>query len=351
MYFRKKLAIMQMYNKNIATWLFICCFMVVVMVLIGGVTRLTGSGLSMTDWKPLTGWLPPLSAAGWIEEFGRYQASPQYQKINMHMDVQEFKSIFWLEYLHRLAGRITGLVFFLPLAYFIFRRQIDKNFAAKLFSILLLGAAQGVIGWFMVSSGLKDRPHVSQYWLAFHLATAFFIYALLFLLALSEANKGRNNIANPLGTKLASFAGLITLLVFMQVIMGAFVAGLHAGFIYNTFPLMDGKIIPGGLFSLEPWQVNIFEDIKTVQFIHRILAFVVFAAIFTLWIASKKAVIKGKDKLAINLLFAAVCLQFCLGVLTLVNVVPIALASAHQVGALLLFSAALYTTYGLYSKK
>ncbi len=337
-------------NKAVARWLFICCFMVAVMVNLGGVTRLTESGLSMTGWKPVTGWLPPLDEIQWHEEFVRYQQSPQYQKVNMGMSVDEFKGIFWLEYIHRLVGRCVGLLFLIPLVYFAAKKAIDKKLALGLGGIFALGGIQGVVGWMMVSSGLKDDPRVSQYWLAFHLSMAFIVFALLFLVALRQNNKNESLSSFDVPSTLKNLSLFITLLIFIQVIMGAFVAGLDAGLIYNTFPLMDGSFMPDGLFTMQPKYINIFADIKTVQFTHRIIAYIVAATIVLFWILSRKVNLCGRRKWAIWALLAMVFIQFGLGVLTLIHAVPVALASIHQMGALLLFAISLYVNYTLWRK-
>ena len=332
------------FDKKIAIWLFICCFFVVLMVTIGGVTRLTDSGLSMTDWKPVTGWLPPITEQAWQEEFSKYRTSPEYKKINYQMDLAGFKSIFWLEYIHRLAGRITGIIFLLPLLYFAYRKSLNRNLLGKLSAILALGGTQGVIGWFMVSSGLKDHPHVSQYWLAFHLTTAFIIFALIYLLGLSLYNK--NTLTqNTRQSSLHKFSIFITLTIFIQTILGAFVAGLNAGLVYNSFPLMDGQFVPNGLLTLEPWYMNFFDNITTVQFQHRMFAYAVSIFIFILWLKSRKEKLTPKLRKAINLLVLMVIIQFILGVGTIILVVPIWLASIHQVGALALLTISLYINF------
>lgn len=327
---------MSEHKKNIAKWLFSCCFMVVCMVVIGGVTRLTGSGLSMTDWQPITGWLPPLTDSQWLKEFYNYQKSPEFNEINMGMDLNGFKSIFWLEYIHRVAGRLTGLVFLLPLIFFIFKKQINKSLGLKLGGILLLGLSQGIIGWLMVKSGLKDNPHVSQYWLAFHLCTAFILFALLFLTALGQYHgKAKLFIGN---ANIAKFSVFVTFIVFLQIFMGALVAGLNAGMIYNTYPLMDGAIIPNNIYT---YPLSIFEDIKTVQFNHRMMAVFVSICIFIFWLKLRKTSLYD----ASNALIFVLIVQFTLGVVTLVNNVPILYASLHQVVALILFSILLYINF------
>jgi cytochrome c oxidase assembly protein subunit 15 len=338
---------MQNHNKQISIWLFTCCFMVGLMVMIGGLTRLTGSGLSMTGWEPVTAWLPPIGDAAWQHEFARYQTSPQYLKVNTWMNVAEFKQIFWLEYIHRLIGRIAGAIFLFPILYFAFKRAIDKPLLLRFSSIFILGGVQGIIGWLMVSSGLKDEPRVSQYWLAFHLSTAFILFAILFIIALGRfyADKHSAIPKQTAAKTLFPITVCISILVFCQIIMGAFVAGLHAGLIYNTFPLMDNKWLPEGLFPWNSLHENLFEDIKTVQFIHRSLAYIVAGSIAFLWIKANRLWIIGPLKYAINTLLAMVCIQFTLGVLTLLYAVPTPLASMHQCGALILFAISLYTNY------
>ena len=327
------------HNKKIAIWLFVCCFMVTVMVGIGGVTRLTDSGLSMTCWKPVTGWLPPISKSQWMEHFDGYRKSPEYKHINYGMNLEEFKGIFWLEYIHRLAGRITGLVFFIPLLFFMYKRAIDKQFAMKLTGVLFLGGFQAVVGWMMVSSGLKGAPHVSQYWLAFHLCMAFIIFAILFFMGLERSVGDKQFMTSSKGLK--KFSYFVTSLIFIQVFWGALVAGLDAGLIYNTFPLMEGYLIPYGLFAVEPFYINFFDNVKTVQYTHRCLAVFLSLVIFTFWLKARRTPIYKSA----NLLMLFLIVQFSLGVLTLIHVVPIGLASAHQMVALALFAVSLYINY------
>ncbi|MDA0781961.1 MAG: COX15/CtaA family protein [Rickettsiales bacterium] len=326
-------------NRKIALWLFVCCFMVAMMVGIGGVTRLTESGLSMTGWKPVTGWLPPLTQSHWLEHYEGYRKSPEYKHINYGMTLDEFKGIFRLEFIHRLAGRITGLVFFIPLVFFIYKRVIDKKLALKLTGVLFLGGFQAVVGWLMVSSGLKDTPHVSQYWLAFHLCMAFILFAILFLMGLGRYMGNKQLLINSKGIK--KFSYFVTALIFVQVFWGALVAGLDAGLIYNTFPLMEGAIVPKGLLEVEPWYINFFDNVKTVQFTHRCIAIFLSLVIFVFWLKARRTPIYKVS----NLLLFILIIQFCLGVLTLIHVVPIPLASAHQMVALALFAVSLYINY------
>jgi cytochrome c oxidase assembly protein subunit 15 len=290
----------------------------------------------MTNWQPITGWLPPLNVSQWLQEFNSYKQSPEYKKINIGMSLAEFKSIFWLEYIHRVAGRITGLVFLLPLIGFTFMGKINKALTKRLLMILLVGLSQGVIGWYMVKSGLKDKPHVSQYWLAFHLCTAYIIFSLLFLTALRQFYGKKKLFMG--SSSVGKFSVFVTLALFVQIFMGGLVAGLNAGMIYNTYPLMDGLFIPTDIYT-NP--ISIFEDVKTVQFNHRMMALFVSFLILVLWWKLRLTSLRDA---ASTMLFILI-VQFTLGVLTLINVVPIHYASLHQVAALLLFSSLLYINY------
>lgn len=314
------------------------------MVAIGGLTRLTESGLSITEWKPVHGIVPPFSEGAWEEEFSKYKLSPEYLKKNMGMSLEEFKGIFWLEFVHRLVGRITGFIFLLPLIYFLSTKQISKNLGLKLFGIFALGGFQGVVGWYMVKSGLQDAPHVSQYWLAFHLGMAFLIYGFTFQAALNiEKNKVvEKSTSGERFHPLLILSNLILLLVFIQVMLGALVAGMHAGLIYNTFPDMDGKFVPSGLMVMLPWYINFFENATTVQFTHRISAYLITLLIITLWVSSLKFNLTNKLRYAISFLPIVVVVQITLGVFTLLHNVPVVLASLHQVFALVLFSLVIF---------
>lgn len=337
-------------NKPIGVWLLLCCLMIALMVGIGGLTRLTNSGLSMTEWKPITGWLPPLNVEDWQAEFNNYQTSPEFKKINPNMDIEGFKKIFWLEYIHRVMGRVTGLVFLLPLIYFFVRKQVTATLALKLLGIFSIGALQGVIGWFMVKSGLKDNPQVSQYWLAFHLSTAFLIFWLVFWTALSSIMKPV--IQGDLKYKgLLKFSVIISCAVFIQIVLGAFVAGTHAGFMYNTFPDMDGHIIPPDMWYITPWYKNIFENLTTIQFNHRLIAYVVSLAIIVFWFISRRFQLTNKTNYAIGLLVVSIGVQFTLGVQTLLKQVPVSLASLHQVMALIVFALSIWVTHSLANER
>lgn len=330
-------------NRQVATWLFVCCGLVFAMVILGGVTRLTGSGLSMVDWKPLMGWLPPLNDAEWQRTFDMYKLSPEFLKVNSHMDVNDFKGIFWLEFLHRLLGRMIGIVFALPFIYFLAKGYVVRREWPKYLLMFVLGGLQGVLGWYMVKSGLIDNPHVSQYRLTAHLVAAILIYAYMFWVALSllHAKPDRHHHAWHGRTV------LLTALITLTVISGGFVAGLKAGEIYNTFPMMGSYWIPPGLLALEPVWRNLFDNMTTVQFNHRILAISTFVLIAVFWAKARKAEFTGRSRPAANALLATAILQVILGVSTLLLSVPTVLAAAHQAVAVLLFTVALYLTHSL----
>ena len=322
-------------------WLLILCAMVLVMVILGGVTRLTHSGLSIVIWEPITGWLPPLTIDEWQDLFLLYKETPEFKKINYGMSLDDFKSIFWLEYFHRLWGRIIGLAFLLPFFYFLLRGWISRSLASKLIFIFMLGMAQGVLGWFMVQSGLSDRPDVSQYRLTAHLAVAIILYAYLFWIALGELydQTMEKSIISP---NLRRLAVANFLWLFFTMLAGGLVAGLDAGFAYNTFPLMDGKLIPDGLFENSPVYINFFENIITVQFAHRLMAIVSVILVASLWWQARKEIASILDLWPFHVLITIVILQFFLGVATLLLVVPIHLAAGHQLGAFLSLTACLW---------
>ncbi|MDG2243571.1 MAG: COX15/CtaA family protein [Rhodospirillaceae bacterium] len=323
---------------RIRLWLLICAGMVFIMIVLGGATRLTESGLSMVQWQPLT-ILPPLNEAEWTAEFENYMQYPEYQKVNSWMTVEDFKGIYWLEYAHRLWGRLIGVVFTLPFLWFVATGRTRGRFAWTLGGLLILGGAQGFLGWFMVASGLVDRPDVSQYRLAAHLVLAFIVYGLLIWVALGvkSANDPPPDEPDPqpVAARLALGAALAILLV---VVSGAFVAGLNAGLIYNTFPLMDGQIIPDGLYDLTPWHLNWFENIMTVQFNHRVLGITLVVLIGATWWRIRSGTASDHVKSLANAFAAMAVVQAGLGIGTLLLVVPLWLALLHQTGALILFT-------------
>ena len=331
----------RIHNRRIAAWLFVCCLMVYAMVILGGVTRLTGSGLSMVEWDPIFGILPPLDQSSWDETFKLYQQSPEYQKINIGMDLAGFKQIYWFEYSHRVLGRTIGTVFLLPFLFFLVKGWIQRPLVPKLLMMFVLGGLQGLLGWYMVKSGLVDNPHVSQYRLTAHLGLAILIYAYMFYIALGLWLGERRSASVPGGLRRATT--LLTGLMFITILSGGFVAGLKAGYAYNTFPLMDGHWIPEVIFMQTPLWRNFFENIATVQFDHRLLATLVFFSVIVLWLAARRYALPAAVKTGLHLMLAAVWLQVGLGISTLLLHVPVSLAATHQAGALLLLTTALYS--------
>ena len=312
-------------------WLYVVLLVLFALVVVGGSTRLTGSGLSITEWKPIHGVIPPLNQAEWQEEFLRYQQIPQYSEINKGMSLDDFKSIFWWEWAHRLLARGVGVVFALPLLFFWATRRIERGLGPKLSGILLLGGMQGAIGWWMVASGLVDRVSVSQYRLATHLTLA----ALIFIATMVVA-RGLAPHSEPAADRTTQrTAGVLVLLALIQIYLGGLVAGLHAGLTYNTWPLMDGKLVPDDLLLLQPAWRNFFESPKTVQFVHRIGAYVVFLAALWHMVATWRRRPGTTHARRATLLFVLVLLQASIGVATLVMEVPLHLALTHQAFALI----------------
>lgn len=335
-------------QKPIAIWLLVCCALVFAMIVVGGVTRLTDSGLSIVEWQPIVGTMPPVTQQDWDILLEKYRATPQYQQVNKGMSIDEFKSIFWWEYFHRLLGRLIGLVFFVPFVYFLWKKQIDRPLGIKLAGIFVLGGLQGLMGWYMVMSGLVNDPHVSQYRLTAHLGLAFIIFAAMFWVALGLLSPEREQ-AQP-SEKLQSlrkFAFGLTWLIFIMILSGGFVAGIRAGFAYNTFPLMAGHLIPPGMFMLEPWYRNFFDNVTTVQFDHRLIAWILAFSVPFFWYKSRQLPLLGTTRLACNLFLLMLAIQITLGISTLLMVVPIPLAASHQGGAVLLFAASLWVSHRL----
>ena len=334
-------------QKPIAIWLLICCALVFAMVVVGGVTRLTDSGLSMVEWKPIVGTIPPITESDWEEVFKKYHETPQYKEVNKGMSTEEFKGIFWWEYAHRVLGRVIGIVFFVPFLFFLVRKRIDRPLGFKLGGIFLLGGLQGLMGWYMVKSGLVDNPHVSQYRLTAHLSLAFVIHAAMFHVALGLLDPhSRLDISKKL-RNLQIFIKLLIGIIFLMVLSGGFVAGIRAGLAYNTFPLMNGKFIPPEIFILEPWYLNFFENMATVQFDHRMIAWILAILVPIFWYKSRQIALPSSVRLACNLFLIMLAIQICLGVATLLMVVPLPLAASHQAGAVLLFTAAIWVNHKL----
>jgi cytochrome c oxidase assembly protein subunit 15 len=327
-------------DRLIAAWLFVCCGMVFAMVILGGVTRLTGSGLSMVEWDPIFGIIPPLDQATWNETFDLYKQSPEYLKINAGMDLAGFQRIYWFEFSHRLLGRLIGTVFLLPFLFFLLSGWVRRPLVPRLLGMFVIGGLQGLLGWYMVKSGLVDNPHVSQYRLTAHLGLAVAIYGYMLYVALGLWFGTQRNPATPAGLRRATAA--LSGLVFITLLSGGFVAGLKAGFAYNTFPLMNGSLVPESLLAQQPLWRNFFENAATVQFDHRVLAITVLLAIVALWLTGRRVALPGQARLGMHLLLAAGLLQVSLGISTLLLRVPTPLASMHQAGALVLFSAALF---------
>lgn len=313
-------------RKLIRGWLYFVLLLLVALVVVGGATRLTDSGLSITQWKPIHGVIPPLSEAEWEEELELYRQIPQYQQINKGMSLDEFKFIFWWEWAHRLLARGVGFVFALPLVFFWATGRIEKGLGPKLVGLLALGGLQGFVGWWMVASGLVERTDVSQYRLAIHLTLACVIFLAIMMVARGLAP----HTEPPADKATQGFAGFLVLAILIQIFLGGLVAGTDAGLSYNTWPLMDGAIIPGDLFIQEPWWRNLFENPKTVQFVHRLGAYALF--VLALWhmIAARRRLPGTTHARRALVLFHLVLVQAAIGIITLVMVMPLHWALLHQ---------------------
>jgi cytochrome c oxidase assembly protein subunit 15 len=321
----------------IRLWIACLAALVFAMVVVGGATRLTQSGLSIVEWKPVTGVVPPLSQGQWQAEFDKYKTIPQYQQLNRGMSLDEFKTIFWWEWSHRLLGRALGAVFLLPFLFFLWRGLIDRRLAGALLGIFALGAFQGAVGWWMVSSGLTERVVVSQYRLAFHLTLACVIYAALVVTAdRYGAQTPQTTVPRRIGITAAGLA----VLVIAQIYLGALVAGLHAGLIYNTWPLIDGALVPPGLLFGEPAWRNFFENTLTVQFDHRMVAYGLVAVALFHVVDVWRNVEVSALRIGAAALAAVVCAQAALGIVTLLMAAPLALAMLHQAMALVVLTVA-----------
>ena len=338
-------------DKMITAWLLSVAGMVFLMVLLGGLTRLTHSGLSMVEWKPLTGWLPPMNEADWQVLFDLYRQSPEFMKVNAEMDLLGFEGIFWLEFIHRVWGRLIGLVFFLPFVAFIWKGWVDRPLGLRLAALFVLGGLQGAMGWFMVMSGLVDNPDVSQYRLTAHFGLALLIIAGLIWTALGVLYPEPYDSFHQDHGRLGRAAHWLFGLVALTAVSGGFVAGLDAGLYYNTFPLMDGGFVPQDFFELSPWWINMFEHVPTVQFDHRLLAELTFFAVLLFWLMARKAHLAPRTRRAVWAMAVMVVLQASLGIATLLLYVPVALASAHQMGAVVLFSLATWVAFEFRSKR
>ncbi len=326
-------------RRAVGLWLLVMTALVALMVIVGGATRLTDSGLSITEWRPVTGAIPPMSDADWQAELEKYRQIPEYQLVNKGMTIDEFKTIYWWEWGHRFLGRFLGVAFLVPLVVFLFQKRISAGLGARLFGIFLLGGAQGVLGWYMVQSGLTERIDVSQYRLAAHLGLAIILLGLIFWTAL--------DVLEPRGKtaprKLFWAALGLGALVYAQMILGAFVAGLRAGRVYTTWPLMEGRFVPEGYFGAPAAFADLFERAAAVQFNHRLGAFVVLAAGIAYFIAAHR---EAETERRARLVLGALILQVMLGIWTIIAATPIGLGLLHQAGALCVIMSVLYAAHG-----
>ncbi|MEJ2399051.1 MAG: COX15/CtaA family protein [Gammaproteobacteria bacterium] len=342
-------------DRRIAIWLIIVALMIYGMVILGGVTRLTGSGLSMVKWDPIMGAIPPLNHQEWQKAFTAYKQYPEYKDLNRDMDLSEFKGIFAFEYAHRLLGRSIGFVFLIPFLFFYFRKKIKPSLTPKLIIMFVLGGLQGLLGWYMVKSGLETKPNVSQFRLAAHLITAILIYCYILWTAWGLLYPTPRNAWVPNIKRLRRLVRILTGIVLLMIVSGAFVAGTHAGAIYKTFPDMGGHLIPPGLFSMSPFLTNFVNNTTTIQFDHRIIAYTIVIFLSFIWYRSRQYTLTASARNAFNFMLFMMIIQITLGISTLLSVpavpdrggVVIWLASMHQGGALLLLTIVLYVNHEL----
>jgi heme a synthase len=336
-------------NRAVRWWLVTIAVLIVIMALVGGATRLTESGLSIVEWKPVTGTLPPLNQEQWKDAFDAYKAIPQYRELNAGMTLGEFKTIFWWEWTHRLVGRVIGIAFLLPFLWFLWRGALNADLRLRLWLIFGLGALQGVVGWWMVVSGLSERVEVSHYRLATHLMLALLIFSAIVWTLRRLADRSPSGASSRL--KITSLALLV--LTFVQLYLGALLAGLRAGRVFNTWPQIDGALIPSTarLFFEEPWWRNLFDNTLTVQFEHRMVAYALFALAI---LHAVDAVRSRAGTVAVSgalWLAAAVTLQAGLGIFTLLNQVPVLLGLAHQAVAMSVLTLAIFQTERLVARQ
>ena len=328
---------MQASRKAVGVWLLAIAVIILAMVTIGGLTRITGSGLSITEWDPIMGAIPPLTGAQWADAFAKYQKIPQYILENRGMSLEAFKGIFWWEWTHRFLGRFLGVAFFLPFLWFAWKGAIRKSDWPRMLLLFVLGGLQGFIGWWMVQSGLETRVSVSQYRLAIHLGAALLLLIAILWIAL-EYLRDLKTPPRPAGRQIT-----FVVLVYLQMLLGALVAGLHAGLIYNTWPDMDGRVFPEAPFFSKPWWINFFENPGLAQFDHRIGAYIV--AGFAAWIFAGGMQFGGLVKKSAKLVAAITAFQIGLGIFTLLLQAPEELAALHQVTAAALLCAAVWHAY------
>jgi cytochrome c oxidase assembly protein subunit 15 len=331
----------QQNNNSIIIWLFTGCLLIFIMVAIGGLTRLTHSGLSMVEWN-LFGSSPPTSQGDWEILFNKYKQFPEYQLVNFNFSLDEFKSIFYWEYGHRMFGRVIGIVFILPFLWFWIRKKISKALMPRLVVLLIMGSFQGILGWYMVKSGLKANPDVSHYRLAMHLTTAFLTFAYTFWVALGLIYpKSENQVRHPL----RKWFQILFPVVVIQIIWGAYVAGLNAGKVYNYWPKMGENWIAEGVTAMQPMYLNFIEGLAGVQFLHRYMAYAVVGLILFIYFRARKMELSSSQKWGVNSLLIAVSFQFALGVAALVYAVPVSLGLLHQLGALLLLGTVIFNLH------
>jgi cytochrome c oxidase assembly protein subunit 15 len=334
-------------NKIVTGWLAVVCLTIFMMIVVGGVTRLTHSGLSIVDWKPIMGFIPPIGEVEWQDTFEAYKQYPEYKQVNKGMDLSEFKGIFYWEYGHRVLGRSIGLIFFLPFMALLLMRKIERELVPKLIVALVLGGLQGLMGWYMVMSGLVDMPRVSHYRLAAHLVLALIILSYLYWIILDLRRTSKVNV--PPGLKLLCTA--ILGVTFLQITYGAFTAGLRAGLGFNTYPLMDGELIASAATMMTPFWLNLFENGAMVQFLHRWIGALLLMLVVVLLGLSIAGNSPRQLKVACGSLVAITLVQFLLGVFTLLNYVPIALASAHQAVACVVLLVSIYLVYIVHDRR
>ena len=334
-------------RRQIALWLLVCSAMVFAILVVGGVTRLTHSGLSIVEWQPIVGVIPPLDQAEWDETFEKYKRTPEYQQVNHQMTLDEFKGIFFWEYWHRVLGRLIGVVFLLPFLYFWLRRKIAPPLLPKLLGIFVLGGLQGAMGWYMVKSGLIDDPRVSHYRLTAHLSLAFLIFVAMFWLALGLLAERARHTADAALRGLQRGGFWLTILVAYMVVSGGFVAGIRAGKAYNTFPLMNGHVLPPESFIIEPWYLNFFNNMALVQFDHRLGAWLLAFLVPWFWWKIRAAGVSAAARRAATLLVAVLFAQILLGIATLLLLVPVGLGAAHQGGAMVVLGVLLWLNHEL----
>ena len=338
------------HRKQVVGWLVVCGILVFCMIIVGGATRLTHSGLSIVEWEPIVGTIPPLNDTDWNQVFDEYKGSPEYQLINFGMSLDEFKVIFWWEYFHRLLGRLIGFVFFVPFLFFLVTRRLNAELTGRLLGIFALGGLQGGMGWYMVASGLVDEPNVSQYRLTAHLGIAFLIFGAITWTAMSVLYPSRTNLSVPVRSMYKTSVA-VSATLFLMVLSGGFVAGLQAGLIYNTFPLMGNSFIPPNLFALTPFWTNFFDNMTTVQFDHRIIAYILAIMIPIFWFKLRRRDVSNRTKTLSNLLLGLLALQIVLGITTLIYHVPTVLGVAHQAIGSLLFITSLAVTQSIISRR